>query len=100
MKCSKDFIKYYKMSEIGQKRFDKDVPPRCTLHDVVKNAYALHEFGVRCILCEHYHRDLYDEKCFDCLMTEDLDNFEPQEILFENKAFEQYFDSWRKRQRK
>lgn len=99
MKYSKDYIKHYKMSEIGAKRFDKQIPARCTQHDVVKNAYAVSEDGVRCIVCKYYCLALTEEKCFDCLMTEDLDNFEPQEVLLEDKKWERYFDVWQKRKK-
>lgn len=100
MKYSKDYIKHFAgWTEIGRKRFNKEIPPRCTQHDVVKNAYSKHEDCVRCIVCKYYHLDLNDERCFDCLMTDDLDNFYPDEILYENKAFSLYFYTWKKRQK-
>ena len=63
-------------AEIFNRRMNVDVPPRCTLHQCVKNAYDEGDTSRRCIVCKNYKLNLNASKCHECLGTEHLDNFE------------------------
>lgn len=62
---------------LRSKRLNVEVPARCTQHQCVKNTtISTIDKKRRCLLCSYYHRELYSVKCYDCLGTENLDNFE------------------------
>lgn len=55
-----------------------DVPPRCSIHEVVKGeARGLIDHNKWCPFCSHYHLNLTSKTCYECLKTDDLDNFKP-----------------------
>lgn len=76
-------------NEILRRRFDVDVPPRCSLHQCVKNAYDPADRSRRCIFCKHYTLSLKAQTCLVCLGTEHLENFDCDDYV-KDKAWYQY----------
>ena len=67
------------MTETGRERFEREVPPFCSQHQVIKSVNDPDDSKRTCALCKSYWRGV-DTECFDCLQTEHLDLFEPREI--------------------
>lgn len=61
-------------------------PAHCALHEVIKGARVSNPSDSEiwgCIWCKHYHLKLTSDTCSDCLASESLINYRPQEAAFD-----------------
>ena len=63
----------------GEREFCTYVPPRCSLHECIKDQGV--SPGKRCIVCVHYHKSLKSDTCSECMQTLSLINFKMQKDL-------------------
>ena len=75
MDGSADCQKCQHVVSFGKIKYCGYCPPRCGLHQIIKQSADPDDRKRRCILCEHYTLSLKSNKCSECLCTIHLDNF-------------------------
>lgn len=77
-----------------------EVPPRCTLHQVIKSqAYDVSNPYKKCCLCKYYTRDLSSAKCKLCLISQHLINFSLDLFVASDQNWRWYIDKLEEQER-